>query len=205
VHGGDGLAFIIHSDEGSAATALGGDGKDMGYGGISNSIAIEFDTWTNVDTEGSDDFFHDHISIHSGSTGKNSPGASTALGYSRPVDLADGKVHTVRVMYQPYIDENLLEAMTINENLVPFIKDNGPGRRLGTLVISVDSGIEEERPVLAIPLNLSVLLNVEQSLAYVGFTASTGKKWEKHDILTWDWCDSSRCNKDDMINHESFF
>jgi hypothetical protein len=25
--------------------------------------------------------------------------------------------------------------------------------------------------------------------AYVGFTASTGLKWEKHDILSWAFCD----------------
>lgn len=42
-------------------------------------------------------------------------------------------------------------------------------------------------PILAIPLNLSILLALPQGLAYAGFTGSTGLKWEKHDILSWTW------------------
>lgn len=41
VHGGDGFAFVIHGDPADSA-ALGGDGEHLGYGGISNSLAIEF-------------------------------------------------------------------------------------------------------------------------------------------------------------------
>jgi hypothetical protein len=86
--------------------------------------------------------------------------------------------------------------MTANENLLPYLKDNGEGRRLGTLAVFVDQGIPEDRPLLAIPVNLSVLLNITQNLAYVGFTASTGRKWEKHDILNWEWCHSDGCQGD---------
>ena len=75
--------------------------------------------------------------------------------------------------------------MTANDNLVPYLKYNGEGRKLGTLAIFVDQGIIEDRPILAIPVNLSLLLHLPDSLAYVGFTASTGRKWEKHDILNW--------------------
>ena len=92
VHGGDGFAFVIHGDP-ADASALGGDGEELGYGGISSSLAVEFDTWTNVDTQQSDDVFQDHISIHSGgSLSPNSSDKSTSLGYWRPYDIADGKV-----------------------------------------------------------------------------------------------------------------
>ena len=195
VHGGDGLAFVIHSDK-AGAHALGSDGQGLGYAGISNSLAIEFDMWTNVNTQGSDDFFFDHISIHSASIGPNSDHSSTKLGHSRAVDLADGKIHTARIRYLPYIEEKYSETMTANNNLLPFIKDNGEGRRLGTLAIFIDEGIEKDKPILSIPLNLSVLLNLPQSLAHAGFTASTGMKWENHDILNWHWCDSADCQKD---------
>ena len=36
VHGGDGFAFVIHGDP-ADASALGSDGEQLGYGGISNS------------------------------------------------------------------------------------------------------------------------------------------------------------------------
>ena len=39
--GGDGLAFVIQNQD---LLAIGHGGMEMGYGGISNSIAIEFDT-----------------------------------------------------------------------------------------------------------------------------------------------------------------
>jgi len=187
VHGGDGFAFVIHSDP-NATSALGKNGQDIGYGGMKNALAIEFDMWTNVGRIDNDDFFEDHVSIHSCGKGViESTGQSSALGYARAKDLADGKKHMARICYLPYIATNYFKNMTANENLIKYLKDNGEGRRLGTIVVFIDDGIEDDVPILAIPLNLSVLLNLSQSLAYVGFTASTGRKWEKHDILSWSW------------------
>ena len=189
VHGGDGFAFVIHAD-GRDTAAIGHNGEDLGYGGINNSLAIEFDLWTNVESQqDSDDWFVDHVSIHSGSTGRNNPGEGTALGYpSAAPDLADGKIHSVSIVYLPYVEKAYFPKMTANENLLPYLLDNGEGRRLGTLAVFLDDGIEANEPILAIPLNLSVLLDLPQGLAYVGFTGSTGLKWEKHDILEWKWC-----------------
>ena len=80
--------------------------------------------------------------------------------------------------------------MTANDNLVQYLKDNGEGRRLGTLAIFVDQGIVEDRPLLAIPVNLGLVLDLHDGLAYAGFTASTGRKWQKHDILNFNfWSD----------------
>ena len=92
VHGGDGFAFVLHSNQ-DGARALGGDGQELGYGGISNALAVEFDMWTNVDTQGSNDMFHDHIAIHSASTEPINSKADTMLGDFRPYNLADGKIH----------------------------------------------------------------------------------------------------------------
>lgn len=213
VHGGDGFAFVIHGDP-ADSSALGGDGENLGYGGLLNSLAIEFDTWTNVGTQQSDDIFQDHISIHSGGPMlPNSSNETTSLGYWRPYDIADGKVRRAKIQYLPYVESRYFELMTATDNLIPYLKDNGEGRRLGTLAIFVDQGIIEDRPLLAIPLNLSILLNLPQSLAYVGFTASTGRKWEKHDILNWSWCHSAGCHGDqiqqlqdeseDVVNYSS--
>lgn len=46
--------------------------------------------------------------------------------------------------------------------LVVFPQDNGEGRRLGTLVVWLDEGIENDEPLLAVPINLSVLLDLPQ-------------------------------------------
>ncbi|KAL9182975.1 hypothetical protein ACHAXT_004254 [Thalassiosira profunda] len=193
VHGGDGFAFVVHGDP-ADSSALGGDGEHLGYGGIANSLAVEFDTWTNVDTQQSDDVLQDHISIHAGGPLlPNSSNQSTALGYWRAYDIADGKVHEAKIQYLPYVEERYFDLMTANDNLLPYLKDNGDGRGLGTLAVFVDQGIAEDRPLFAIPVNLSLLLQLPDSMAYVGFTASTGRKWEKHDILNWEWCESEGC------------
>lgn len=57
VHGGDGFAFVMHSDP-NDTRALGGLGSSMGYGGLRNSLAVEFDTWFNAEDG---DLFDDHV------------------------------------------------------------------------------------------------------------------------------------------------
>jgi hypothetical protein len=64
--------------------------------------------------------------------------------------------------------------MTANKNLILYLRDNNKGRSIGTLAVFVDQGIIKDRPLLALPVNLSLLLDLPNSLAYVGFTASMG-------------------------------
>jgi hypothetical protein len=41
-------------------------------------------------------------------------------------------------------------------------------------------------PVLIIPLDISMALDLHRGRAWVGFTAATGNNsWQVHDILTW--------------------
>lgn len=197
-HGGDGFAFVIHLDPRLDTEAIGANGEQLGYGGISNSLAIEFDTWTNAfgPEEDRDDVFHDHISIHSAGRNPNKASKSTSLGYWRTFGLADGEIHVVRIRYVPNrVERRYLESMTANEQLIPYLKDNGEGRRIGTLAVFIDEGVDTDIPILAIPLNLSVLLNLPKDVAYAGFTASTGLKWQKHDILNWRWCSKEQCEE----------
>ena len=46
-----------------------------------------------------------------------------------------------------------------------FLQDNGQGRRLGTLVVWADGGIAADEPLLAVPINLSVVLDLPQDKA----------------------------------------
>eukprot|EP01029_Cantina_marsupialis_P008289 TRINITY_DN196_c0_g1_i1.p1 TRINITY_DN196_c0_g1~~TRINITY_DN196_c0_g1_i1.p1 ORF type:complete len:234 (+),score=54.62 TRINITY_DN196_c0_g1_i1:192-893(+) len=57
VHGGDGFAFVLHGDS-EGPFAKGSAGGGLGFEGISNSLAIKFDTTYNPDKG---DLFSDHI------------------------------------------------------------------------------------------------------------------------------------------------
>ncbi len=92
---GEGMAFLIHNGN-TRAVGRGGDG--LGYAGISNSIAIEFDFFRT----GEADPNSNHIAVHSLRTSSNSPTELNArLGVaSRIADLNDGSVHTVKINYE---------------------------------------------------------------------------------------------------------
>lgn len=91
VRGGDGFAFVVHSDK-NATRAVGGKGAQLGFGGISASLAVAFDTWYNAG-EGQDVVAKDHISIHSMGTEPNSADMISQFGQPRVHDLADGDAH----------------------------------------------------------------------------------------------------------------
>ncbi|MBE9028497.1 DUF4347 domain-containing protein [filamentous cyanobacterium LEGE 11480] len=86
--GADGFTFVIQNDSNGAA-ALGSSGGSVGYAGIGNSIAIEFDTYDN----GSSDPNNNHLSLLvNGST----TGLSNA---STSIDLNSGSAINAWVDY----------------------------------------------------------------------------------------------------------
>lgn len=96
--------------------------------------------------------------------------------------------------YVPYIATKYLSRMTAGSLNPQYMMDNGDGRRIGTLAVFLDSGVDSDEPILAFPVNLSVLLNLPEGLAFAGFTAGTGEKWQKQDVLNWHWCDMDNCD-----------
>jgi hypothetical protein len=60
--GGDGIAFVIQNNQ---ENSLGGGGEYMGYNGILDSLAIEFDTYQNYSTFNTNDPSANHISVQS--------------------------------------------------------------------------------------------------------------------------------------------
>ena len=94
--GADGFAFIIQD---SSPSALGAAGGGIGYAGISRSLAVEFDTWFNIET-GVNDTDSNHVAVHTRWQDPNSETDVARLGVaSVPFDLEDGQVHTATIAY----------------------------------------------------------------------------------------------------------
>ena len=89
--GGDGLAFVIR---GIGTAPIGSGGGGIGYDGISNCLAVEFDTYLNSDKGDPND---NHLSIHRSCSSDEafSIGSTT----SNIPNLRDGNIHTVLIEY----------------------------------------------------------------------------------------------------------
>ena len=61
--GGDGFAFVIRDDTAAAPDAgtVGAAGPGLGYAGLKNSLAVEFDTWHN---SVNDEPYERHVAVH---------------------------------------------------------------------------------------------------------------------------------------------
>ena len=152
---GDGLAFLVQN---SGLSALGVGGGSLGYAGIANSLAVEFDTYLNTEN---DDPNNNHIGIQSCGTAPNTADHGTChlgLQPNPPVTLSDGKGHLVSVGYFP------------------------GGKNTGLLTVSIDHQI-----VLTSPVNLSTLLSLNGNDAWVGFTAGTGACLETNAVRAWEF------------------
>lgn len=105
--GADGMAFVI---QGESTSALGGNGGSLGYDGIPNSVAIEFDVYQNV---GSGDPDANHVAIHTNGTAVNTSDASSLLAYGRTAPtLGNATVHTARIEYFPGLLRVFVNDMT---------------------------------------------------------------------------------------------
>ncbi|KAG6965780.1 hypothetical protein JG687_00005230 [Phytophthora cactorum] len=191
VHGGDGFAFVLHSHQNRTAT-LAAEGSNMGFAGLQNSLAIEFDTWFN-DKNAGEDVFYDHVAIYSRGQKSNTDAENARMSAAVVHDLADGKVHVVKIRYYPELKYNYMPYFSATTNLTKFIKDVSEGRRVGTLLVFMDDGIKNDKPILAIPINLAATLRLDSDEAFVGFTASTSSSWQKHDVLGWYYCTEPPC------------
>lgn len=122
----DGIAFVIQDE---SPIALGGGGSNLGYtpgfyngnfeGGISRSVAVEFDTFGGPPGE----FTSPHVSVQTKGTLPNDWVDSASLAHAVTSDFADGNIHTARVVYVPgnikvYIDDVLyIDAALDLENI----------------------------------------------------------------------------------------
>ena len=94
--GGEGFAFVLL---GSVLPAVGSGGSGLGYAGVPNCLAVEFDSSDNV---GLPDALPGHVSVQSKGSMPNAADITASLASAAwPANLADGNVHTSRVVYVP--------------------------------------------------------------------------------------------------------
>ncbi|GJG87018.1 hypothetical protein tb265_21990 [Gemmatimonadetes bacterium T265] len=164
IGGADGLALVIQS---ASATATGSNGGGIGYPGLTKALAIELDTWQNSGAPYNDPNGN-HVAIQSCGTAAlsayhDSTSTGCTVGWPRtaPINLKDGAVHTVKVVYAvsgsvgtftAYFDGSTTAAITSTVSLTNI---------KGASILDANGK------------------------AWIGFTAATGGAYQRHDLLSW--------------------
>ncbi|MEO5931192.1 MAG: OmpA family protein [Candidatus Kapaibacterium sp.] len=116
--GADGFAFVLQN----SSVYEGGLGGGIGYEGIANSLAVEFDTYDN-NPDGNPEPNDNHISVQSRGLAPNSADHRTSLGWTTKIaDLKNGSRHLARVRYNPgtltiFLDDLANPVLTVNVRL----------------------------------------------------------------------------------------
>lgn len=127
--GADGIAFVIQP----VSTGVGGNGNSLGYGGITPSVDIEYDTYTNLDNR--NDPPYNHIAIQKNGNASHFAGGGTLAGpvqaSTTNTNIKDGRNHTTRVVWNAstktftiYFDGNL--RLTYTSDIVTTIFGGNP-------------------------------------------------------------------------------
>jgi hypothetical protein len=212
---GDGFAFIVQNNgstdpsygaRGSGLTAVGAGNGGMGYAGISNNLAIEFDIlqnpWdpipnhiavqtcgpnTNTPVHLPGDYTignnHDVTSCLYGSAIYDLPQGMQLGGTCNGSSCTDGAIHQVFIQYTAPTGDQLTGTLAVwLDNINMATHTPLPG---ATPVISVPYDIVYNAESNPLGLNLD-----PGGLAWVGFTASQPNDGTAQDILGWEFTPS---------------
>jgi hypothetical protein len=197
--GQDGFAFVISG--GDTTDVLGCGGPSLGFAsddaldctsGVTNSFAVEFDTWHDVrfrdinQRGGSGTHFNatsvdlrqfTHAAFFSNGAAANTADHRYQLAGTPAVpDFNDGQVHAARIVYVPgriflYIDDMQSFVLTAPLKLLPT----------GQCIVESRT----ERCVLD-----------QYGNAQLGFTSSTRSEYPaNHDIHSWSFCSQPNCGR----------
>jgi hypothetical protein len=181
--GGHGLAFVLQVSQARSA-ALGAAGSGLGWGGLEHALAIAFDSGYGAS---GGEALGDSVELRlAGGGGEEEAAASLA-----PPTLAvfsDGQTHTAKVAYFPLLRADLLTMGRFRAS--PRVASLQSASS-GTLCVFLD---DLALPLVCVPLDLARALPLRGGQAVVGFTASTGRAWQNHDVLTWSFCEGPTCS-----------
>lgn len=159
----DGFAFVLARN----STGLGGIGGGLGYQGVGNSVAIEFDTYNN----GGADLGSNHVAVDvngvlTDNASVNPYGQATCdfdggTHYSRQGCMSNGSIWTANIVY----DGALLNV---------FLQE---------------AGHAQQHLISNYAIDIASLLGTNS--AFVGFTAATGSGYENQDILNWSFANDT--------------
>ncbi|MGB6133074.1 MAG: Ig-like domain repeat protein [Acidobacteriaceae bacterium] len=233
----DGVAFVIQNAQGGgtdattgcveqgsgpSAVATNSQGGCIGYGGIDNSLALEFDTYDNGNFG---DPNANHIALQSCGLNANgvglpnspdhntctvqllnsngspfsaivtSPETSTAT--PTPVNLADGNVHQVVVIYN---GPNDTPANTVQVYLdPPFVAGtHTPDPTQGATPIL--QGSYNIATSIGPFINSGSANSPSLDSVYVGFTSATGTSDEQQEILAWTYTPHTTVTQQQPLN-----
>ncbi len=159
--GADGIVFVLQSSAGTA-TALGGGGGDIGYGGtgpggsggIPNSLGVEFDTYNDANLAPWDqDPNNNHVGI-------DLDGSVTSSATATPTCTMSPGYSQVSYAWIDYSGLSHLLSVYLS-----------------------DTDARPAAPLLSRSIDLAD--HIGSGDIYAGFTASTGGAWQDQDLLSW--------------------
>jgi legume-like lectin family protein len=207
---GDGIAFIIQNStatdpsygaSGAGLTALGAFNGGIGYAGINNNLAIEFDIQANPW-----DPNNNHVSVQSCGPATNTPvhlpGAYT-IGNNHNVTsclLSQNAINTSVPLIGDNCSSGRCQDGAVHQAVVEYTPP-APNQNTGTLQIWLDptfipgthTPAPNSPPIIAVPYNVTFSnsnptgLNLDAGKAWVGFTASQPIMSTAQDVLAWEF------------------
>lgn len=165
----DGITFVLAA----SPSGLGSGGEGIGYEGVGNSLAVEFDTY---DNEPEDDSSSNHVAIDENGV-LNDYALSNPYGVSS-CGFADGTPAE-----SPYTADG---CMSNGDLWTATISYDGSG-----LSVTVQDGADTPDTVISdYSVNLASILGT--GTAYVGFTGGTGNGYQNEDVINWELADTTQ-------------
>lgn len=157
----DGITFVLAA----SPTGLGGSGGGIGYLGVPNSFAVEFDTYNNGSGDSNSS---NHVAADS-----NGVLGTTALSYVYGNQTCDFSAPTSHAR---------AGCMSNGDTWTALITYDGTTQFLNVTLTDPAEGAAFHA-IQDFSIDIASLLGT--NTAYVGFTSATGAGVENHDILNW--------------------
>jgi len=135
-----------------------------------------------------------------------------------PHGLADGHAHIARIVYTPgFSAEKLGDGPSAaSRHLQYWVHEGGssgaafphttsigswarPG--VGMLQVYVD---DLTKPLLSLPIDIAYTLGLKDGRAWAGLTAATGRRFQNHYVLGWQFCEGAQGCEVPMTSCEAY-